>query len=98
MRKTRTVLTVKYPVGYSCRAFGVVTGTPTEVVKVMYENRSPFMKAKSLKSYVLEMVRDSNALGIRGMPRSKNPEQYALTFLRIMDKAGAVKILPTRPA
>lgn len=97
-KKNEPVMRIQHPVGYSCRAKGIVVGNPKEIVKVMYENRSPFLEVNSLKKYIEKLTKRVRDFGLMkgAVLRGKTHEKRCLSFLKIMLGAGQIKELPMR--
>ncbi len=90
------VMRVQHSLGYSCRAKCIVVGTPKEIVKNMFTNRSPFLEVNSLKKYMETLVKRIRAFDmLKGaVLRGKSHEARCQSFLKIMLKSGQAKELP----
>ena len=97
--KERNVIKVQYPLGYSCRGFRIMIGTPAEIVDRMFKDRSPFLKVKTKNEYMKRIVRRVEMVGIDEVGNyltGRTLEDRCQTFFKIMLKSGYIKELPLK--
>ena len=90
--REKEILKVRYHSGYSCKMNGSAAGTPIQIVRQLFQNRSPFLKVRTQKEYMEFLVKRLRTFHeTKNSLRGKTTEAKCRSFLKIMLKTGHIK-------